>query len=238
MSRIDRSFYRDTIREPIAPNGLATASATFSAFPRTITEARETVRLLVHLRRVGWHASLKPQARTQDPAPWMNLSAIALLGDLCEAGTTVVEYGSGRSTQWLANLGCEVTSIEHDAAWASEVQSQLLHSATHDKCKVVVSTAEDYATTPRRLGLSNVDVVIVDGIERVACAIEGTELLSPRGVLVLDDSHRPDYDAAFDFLKTAGFREVTVWGPKFGEHGGTPATSFFRKTSGSGPRPS
>jgi hypothetical protein len=229
VSRIDRRFYRDAIREPIAPTKFATARAALSALPRTLTEARETVRLMVHLRRVGWHASLKPNAVSDDPAPWMNLSAIAVLGAICGDGTAVVEYGSGRSTQWLADLGCRVTSIEHDSDWAQTVRSLLLDSAGRDRCTVVVSDEEGYASTPRRLGVSDVDVVIVDGIDRVACVSEGKHLLSSGGVLVLDDSHRPEYDEAFSLLEEAGFREVTVWGPKFGASGGAPATSFFCK---------
>lgn len=187
------------------------------------------IRLLVLLRRVGWHASLRGAETLGAPAPWMNLSAIALLGCICREGTTIIEYGCGSSTRWLAERGCTVTSIEHDEEWARSVRTQLAESSGGENCRVELVEPAAYARAPRDLGVSSADVVIVDGINRVECVVEGVQLLTSSGVLVLDDSHRPDYDAAFEFLGAQGFDEVTVWGPKFGPHGGAPATSFFRR---------
>lgn len=56
------------------------------------------------------------------------------------------------------------------------------------------------------------DIVIIDGMARRLCTEFSVTKLSKDGVIILDNSNRRDYDAAFDILQEAGFRQIPFWG--------------------------
>ncbi len=70
---------------------------------------------------------------------------------------------------------------------------------------------EEYACAIREAVVPP-EIVVIDGIERVACVSAVLGALAPRSILVLDDSERSDYIPARTLLKAAGFRELDFWG--------------------------
>ena len=58
------------------------------------------------------------------------------------------------------------------------------------------------------------DVVVIDGRDRVNCLKHALERLTPSGVVLLDDSHRPRYAAAHEHAREAGFRSLRLQGLK------------------------
>lgn len=56
------------------------------------------------------------------------------------------------------------------------------------------------------------DIIVVDGMARRLCCAFAIRKLAPDGVIILDNSNRRDYDAAFDILEEAGFRQIPFWG--------------------------
>lgn len=69
-------------------------------------------------------------------------------------------------------------------------------------CRVIKETDEKY------------DIVIVDGADRVNCVKQSIGCLSENGVLILDDSSRERYQAAFNYIKDMGFRVLDFEGLK------------------------
>ena len=55
------------------------------------------------------------------------------------------------------------------------------------------------------------DVVVIDGRERVRCAVNSLGALKPHGVIIWDNTQREKYQPGFDFLKTLVFEESIFW---------------------------
>ncbi len=76
----------------------------------------------------------------------------------------------------------------------------------------------------------NYDVIIIDGMARRLCAEFAVDCLTERGFIILDNSNRSDYDAAYDILQEAGFFQIPFWGLVPGANFLT-CTSIFAKSS-------
>jgi tRNA A58 N-methylase Trm61 len=56
------------------------------------------------------------------------------------------------------------------------------------------------------------DVVVVDGRDRVNCVKNCLPALKPSGVVILDNSERPEYSEALTFLAVNGFKRIEFVG--------------------------
>lgn len=166
-----------------------------------------------------WHDPASPLQVWMDPIEYAQVVAIFEAIRPRE----VVEWGSGGSTRALLSRAGYVQrwiTVEHDEAWSTKVREAIAdprlevrhvasaeeepppadgdaerHAALlawraraeHDR-----SLFADYLDEPRRLG-AKPQVVLVDGRARCFCIREGFELLTPGGVLILHDAHRPEY---------------------------------------------
>lgn len=179
------------------------------------------------LADIGWSASYKAK-RAMDgsgnPLPWFSYAAIHLLKQRLPADARVFEYGSGQSTLFFAARAAQVVSVEHDAAWAGEVQSKLPANAR----LLHVPLGDDYVQVADRFEPGSFDLVIVDGRKRVRCAEHARRLLSPRGVMILDDAQRTYYAPAYTALRAANFSVLELYGLAPGEHEHKLTTLFYR----------
>ncbi len=180
------------------------------------------------LNSTGWIESLKRGyacRKNGSELPWMNYSIIGLLEDRLQKEHSIFEFGSGASTQFFARLVSRVVSIEYDKVWFSLITDRLPGNATvlyREKdydgkyCRSIRETDESY------------DGVIVDGRDRVNCVKQSLESLSERGVVILDDSHRAQYQDAIDFAMKRGFRALPMEGLKPTGTGIDRSTIFYR----------
>jgi len=177
------------------------------------------------LRAYGFAKSLGAEAAL-DPSehamPWIPYCAAKFLDQRLTNDVRVLEYGSGNSTIFFMRRVREVVAVESAADWFTAVNRSLFANAR----VVQVQTEEaDYVTAAGTLnGLY--DVVMIDGIHRVACFKHALGLVSPRGVIILDDSEREEYSEAFVVARQHGFRTLSLEGHKAGS-AGLHATSFF-----------
>ena len=149
--------------------------------------------------------------------PWWTFEAIdeveLFLAE--RPGARTFEWGSGVSTLWLAAHGAQVTSIEHDRAWAERMAPRLPESVT---LHVVEPTPIDPDVGPEAAvpsgkagfaGLDfasyvaavdavpgDLDLVVIDGRAREACLERVLGRLAPDGLVVFDDTERDRYAAA------------------------------------------
>lgn len=157
--------------------------------------------------------------------PWMNYPIINLLKDRLTSDLNLFEFGSGYSTLFYARLVKSVTSVEYDDVWLQIVKKTLPNNVKliykekdidGDYCRVINSTGQQY------------DFVVVDGRDRVNCIKQSIKALSPRGVILLDDSQKTKYREGIQYAKECNFRSLDFEGLKPTHFGVDRATLFYR----------
>jgi predicted O-methyltransferase YrrM len=130
--------------------------------------------------------------------PWWPKEAVLLCDKLLKATDIVLEFGSGRSTFWIATRCAGITSIEHNEDWYNIVKKKITQSNLGSKVKLIYapitddSMSEDqpYLLPVRDIANTSIDAVIVDGKLRAQAAVLSLPLLKPGGILIIDDAHR------------------------------------------------
>ncbi len=194
-------------------------------FPRTYSMVRLVFNKESYLYKSGWMESLKrgyPSDRKGNPLPWMNGAVVRILDERLNPGLRLFEYGCGYSTLFYAKRTERVVSVEHNESWAKLVNDQLPKNA-----EVLVKPKQEYAGAIHTID-QMFDVVIVDGIDRVNCMMNGLQRLNETGVLLLDDSSRKEYNEGIDYAKKQGFKSLTFSGLKPTGIGVDETTIFYR----------
>lgn len=189
-----------------------------------------------------WIRSLRPDwSPLYGHLPWMNFKVIRWLQAMLRPSMTAFEYGPGGSTIFLAKRIRSVTSVEHDKTYYDEVSEALRHTGfsncdlrlippdVRPDLKDVPAGPHTYtSSSPAYAGYSfeayvraidrfpdgSLDLVIVDGYARLACALHAVPKIRPGGYLLFDDTDWRKYRDAFrllaDFPRT-DFIGVTPW---------------------------
>jgi hypothetical protein len=154
--------------------------------------------------------------RDGKPIPWYSYPAIEYLSQLDFTERTVFEFGSGNSTLFWAARARQVVTLEHDAAWFRQMGAM--------PANVEYILCEDRSRYPSYLreGERRFDVIVIDGIDRRACAEGAAEKLQPGGLVILDNADWHPETAAY--LRARGFLEVDM-------HGFAPVVSHTATTS-------
>ena len=154
--------------------------------------------------------------------PWWAPKALEYVESLLSKDMVVFEWGSGRSTVWLADRVAKVYSVEHQLKWKNLVEKflgdrknvtlfhkQYLNWVNPGGAALDYNKHKEYVDVVHEVG-EQVDVLFVDGRNRVKCVEHGYKYLKLGGMLVLDDSHRGRYRKVtrvlFDKLKYKAFR--------------------------------
>ncbi|MDB5018876.1 MAG: FkbM family methyltransferase [Pedobacter sp.] len=165
-----------------------------------------------YLASVGWfNAFDKKQAvdASGEELPWVTYSFIDFIKGRLNNTLSIFEYGSGTSTLFYARRVAKVVSVEHDKNWYDKILSSKPSNA--EMIFTELHLNGEYSRKAASL-LEKFDIIIVDGRDRVNCCKHSVEALSAKGVLVLDDSERPDYAEARSYLKDIGFKELSFSG--------------------------
>ena len=164
-----------------------------------------------YLAETGWVRSVLGDTVVDAhgaPLPWATLPFIDFIAPRLRADWTVFEYGAGASTLFYAARVRAVLAVEHDEAFATQLRPRLPVNA---RLLVRVPGSDAYADAITEC-VPPAELVSVDGRERVRCVTAALGRLAAGGVLVLDDSERPEYAPARTTLAAAGFRAVEFWG--------------------------
>lgn len=132
---------------------------------------------------------------THPDRPWLTPKAVRFLELWLQPTDIVFEWGSGRSTLWLARRVKRITSLETDPAWFRTVQarakSQNLQNIELKLCRNSESNPGDcdYVSAIAETG-EDFDLVIVDGpTKRDLCALAALAHLKPSGLLLVDNAN-------------------------------------------------
>lgn len=172
-------------------------------------------------------SKLRRWEKSNPDMPWFTPSAAEILENWIKPTDIVFEYGSGRSTVWLARHAQKVVSVEQSPEWFQIVKDKLGAAGVESKVDLRlvpdIHAMEDYSGVAREFPVAHFDIVIVDGHFRRECIIESRSKVKPGGVLIYDDSqvHRdatdraPARHLAFQPLpaKTDEYRDL--WRPVF-----------------------
>jgi len=165
-----------------------------------------------YLDTIGWFKafdSKSPVDGKNNPIPWVTYSFIDFIKDRLKPEHAVFEFGSGNSTIFYAQRTGIVVSVEHDKEWFAKISATKPDNAEMIFCEL--HRDGDYCRMPVKLG-EEFDIIIVDGRDRVNSCIQAVDALSATGVIVLDDSERPDYRDAITYLTDKGFKQIAFSG--------------------------
>lgn len=157
----------------------------------------------------GWFESfktLKPIDKDGNPIPWTTYSFIDFIKTRLNKDLKVFEYGSGNSTLFFAARVSNVISCEHNKVWIDELKNYIPAN-----CKVLPADENDYEKAIHKAA-GKYDIIFVDAVKRNECIRESLQYLEEDGVLILDDSERPEYKPGKDFLKNEGFKQIDFYG--------------------------
>ena len=120
------------------------------------------------------------------------------------AGRTVLEFGSGASTEWWAERADQAVALETDVGWLEKVRAGapenvdvLEFAETHESQEAFDSHVHSL------IGDRRFSVVVVDGGDRVKALHVAPELLEADGVLIVDD-----LDLLLDPQRESGTRRL------------------------------
>lgn len=177
----------------------------------------------------------RPSTPTGRPVPWWSLPAIDFIDRINLDGLRVVEFGSGNSTLWWGERKkCGQCFMFHSYEPFLEywLEMRFKHEFYHANV-AGSSTEEQYlamlesivARTRRNMAYGANDLIVVDGpIHIRAKEIDAAlTLLSPNGLLVIDDFNWLSLDVA-ENLKKEGFYRLDLWG-------GSPGCSYTKLTT-------
>lgn len=138
--------------------------------------------------------------RRHPSAPVIVANAAILLDSWLRPTDEGLEWGSGRSTVWLAMRVARLTTIEHDPDWHDRVQRWLEARGLSAKVdyRLIAAPADQldeprdhpYATVADQVADGSLDFALIDGQMRLRCAARILSKLKPGGLMILDGANR------------------------------------------------
>jgi predicted O-methyltransferase YrrM len=128
--------------------------------------------------------------------PWLTRQAVEILNDRLKPSDVGLEWGSGRSTVWLAQRVEHLISIEHNDYWYKRVKNTLCDKGADNVELLYVPLEEkdkgqpEYVCVAAQQPGASLDFVLVDGRLRDQCTEVALQLLKPGGMLIIDDAAR------------------------------------------------
>ena len=148
-----------------------------------------------------WRYLVREAFQRQHPeVPVMVANAVLILDSWLRPTDRGLEWGSGRSTTWLASRVSHLVTVEHDPAWYARVRRELesrglaakvdyrLLEAPHDQ--MAEPPEHPYASAADEIKDGTLDFAVVDGQMRLRCLERALAKLKPGGLLVLDGANR------------------------------------------------
>jgi predicted O-methyltransferase YrrM len=133
--------------------------------------------------------------RAHRDAPWLTPEAIRLLGSLLRPTDRGLEFGSGRSTVWLAGRVAALTSVEEDKQWHEAVTADLAERGLTNVDYILsqvqgpyeLGGSSEYARVPLAFADQSLDFVLVDGAYRDFVVQSALPKIKPGGLLIIDN---------------------------------------------------
>lgn len=165
-----------------------------------------------YLKETGWYRSVnEDQCVDKDgvSTPWFTYPATSFLRGRISPDFKVFEFGSGASTRWWASHVSEVIAVEHDKVWADKIALNLPGNAKLFYIPLKYGGAYSQKISEFQ---NYFDVVVIDGRDRINCAINALSALKHNGVIIWDNSNRDEYQKGYLHLQSLGFKKIAFIG--------------------------
>lgn len=164
------------------------------------------------LKEDGWFRSFKEKSSVDaegNPIPWFTYPATEFLTRRIHPEMKVFEYGCGASTLWWSKKVNEIVAVEHVEDWYNKIaplvpENVSLHYINLEYKGIYSKKIKEYN--------NRFDVVVLDGRDRINCAMNSLTALKEDGIIVWDNSDRQKYEAGYHFLYKNGFRKIEFVG--------------------------
>jgi predicted O-methyltransferase YrrM len=122
--------------------------------------------------------------------PWIVHEANLFLMSYLKKNHICLEWGSGRSTRWIANRCAHITSIEHNDDWYLKTKESL---KSFENCLILkksIKIEDEYTNVIELFEDNSLDICLVDGVERSMCALAVIDKIKSNGIILVDDIDR------------------------------------------------
>lgn len=160
----------------------------------------------------GWFRSVKegmPISKNGEPIPWMTYSFITYVESCLNKNMSIFEYGCGNSTLWWAKRVKKVVACEHNAGWVAEIEKVI---PTNVSLNFVPLNIDGKYSGFINNYENEFDIIVIDGRERINCAVNSLDALTEKGIIIWDNSERSEYIDGYNFLYENGFRRLDFCG--------------------------
>lgn len=165
-----------------------------------------------YLEGIGFYRSVEegsPVNSEGSPIPWITYPCIDFISSRLHPEMKVFEFGMGNSTIWWSNKVSEVYSIEHNITWYEAIREKI----NLDNVSLVFNELEYNGEYSKEvIKHKDLDIVVVDGRDRVNCAINSVNSLKKNGIIIWDDTDRISYEKGINFLLEKGFKKLDFVG--------------------------
>lgn len=151
--------------------------------------------------------------------PWLTQKSRQFLEEYLETldNPKILEFGSGGSTIWFSQRTSNLISYEHSPHYFKIVKDYI---KDHGYNQVDIR----YRKPPYFQEIANFpdnyfDLVLVDARDRLECCLFSLSKLKPGGILMLDNSERPELQELF--VKLKNWPSITTYQPNPDEYGFT-----------------
>jgi hypothetical protein len=129
--------------------------------------------------------------------PWLTKFANTIITSFLKRADIGLEFGSGRSTIFFAQIVKFLTSVENDRYWYNKINDILINKSITNvdylfRPKDIDEenpANSDYIKVCNNFPRSSLDFVLVDGIYRAAVANLVIDKLRPGGLFILDNAN-------------------------------------------------
>lgn len=123
--------------------------------------------------------------------PWLTCSAISIISTYLKSSDVGLEWGSGRSTIWLATRIKSLVSVEDNSEWYQRVNNKLKKLTLNNVEYLLENEEMSYINVANKFTENSLDFILVDGqFHRSSCAVKAIEKLKIGGCIVLDNANR------------------------------------------------
>lgn len=128
--------------------------------------------------------------RAHPTEPWLVRTCTAAIESWLNPTDVGIEWGSGRSTLWLAKRVRRLISVEHDGDWYRKLCASLADQKIQNVEAIHIPDRGRYATAVDICEPGTLDFALVDGKWRDECILAAIPKLKPSGMIILDNADR------------------------------------------------
>lgn len=123
--------------------------------------------------------------------PWMDKSEIGLIISYLKPSYKMFEWGCGGSTLYFSKYVSLYRSVEHNEKWFNKISPKIEKNTE----LYLYNNTDNYISYINAVKKHNTiyDAILVDGRQRLACAIAAKDFIKPNGILFVHDYFNREY---------------------------------------------